>query len=297
MPAIAFVTGGSSLVGRVLVSRLAERGVRVLALARSRSAAAAVEQFGAEPVLGDLRRPETWRAEARAADVVFHVGLPRVRPPLRRHRVRGLVGEAAAGAAALRSTLGAGRPVVAVSSGLVYGDRAGPATEAERLAPLALARPALAAERALADPELRIVRLPWVYGPEGIIFDLVSALRAGRYRIVGPGGNRWSMLSAEDAAEALLTAASAPPGAYNAAEPDPPSQLEVVRTVCAQAGARRPDHLPPRIAALGLGGPTAEALAASLVLDAAKLAGAGWTPRSRWRRDLVSLLLPGPAAA
>jgi dihydroflavonol-4-reductase len=49
-----FVTGGSGLIGRVLVERLLGRGDRVVALARSDAAASDLRALGAEVVRGDL---------------------------------------------------------------------------------------------------------------------------------------------------------------------------------------------------------------------------------------------------
>jgi nucleoside-diphosphate-sugar epimerase len=290
MSEIVFVTGGSSLVGRRLISRLVTRGSRVVALARSPEACEAVGAAGAEPVLGDITRPEGWIAEARACDLVFHLALPRLRPPVRRSRIGRLQREAASGAAALRAAVGAGRPLVMASTGLVYGSRTAAAAEDDPVAPVALGRPAFEAERALADPELRVVRLGWVYGEEGMVFDLITALRIGRLRVVGPGDNRWALISASDAADALLAAADGPSGVYNAAEPGSPTQVDVIHHVCGAVGLRRPDHLPPRMAALSLGGASAEALAASMDLRVESLTALGWCAAGRWERDLPALL-------
>jgi nucleoside-diphosphate-sugar epimerase len=288
----AFVTGGAGLVGRELVAQLAAEGVAVRALARTWEAADAVRGAGAEPVHGDLlRAPGAWAAEAAGSDVVFHLAQPRLRPPVRRHGARARARESARAARALAAAVPPELPRVILSTGLVYGDRPdAPADEASRLAPLMLARAALAAEEALAGPETRVVRLPWVYGTGGLLPDLVRGLRARRYRIVGGGGNRWSLLSAADAAAALRAAAGAPPGAYNAAEGgEAPAQADVVRALCALPGVLQPDHLPPALAALPLGGATSQALAASLHVRGERLRAHGWRPTDTWREDLVSL--------
>lgn len=293
---IAFVTGGSGTVGRALVERLAHEGTRVLALARSRAAAGGVEAAGAEPVWGDLERPEGWAAEARAADVVFHLGLPRMDPPLRAAGVRLRARRAAAQARALHETVG-DRAVVMASSALAWGHRPdGPAGEDDPARPTAMSRPALAAERALAGPGLRVVRLPWVYGPSGPLSAMAAGLERGTFRIVGPGDNRWSLISADDAAAALCAAALGPPGIYAAAEAGAPTQREVVAALCARPGVRRPDHLPPGLASVIMGGPLSRALAASTWVGPGRLAALGWRPADDWRRDLLSRCRPDPAA-
>src|SRR5204862_2857887 len=68
----AFVTGGSGFVGGALIRRLVRDGWSIRALARSDSAAAAVQEAGAEPVRGDLSDRDALRAGAEGADVTFH---------------------------------------------------------------------------------------------------------------------------------------------------------------------------------------------------------------------------------
>jgi nucleoside-diphosphate-sugar epimerase len=133
------------------------------------------------------------------------------------------------------------------------------------------------------------VRLPWVYGASGLLRDLIVGMRIRRYRIVGIGDNRWALLSADDAAAALVAAASAPPGVYTAAEEPAPTQLDVVDALTAIPGHPRPDRVPPRFAALSMGGAMAEALATSLDIRAGRLADHGWAPRADWREEVLTL--------
>ncbi len=292
------VTGATGLVGRALVARLRAEDVRVLATARTLDAERTVRRLGAEPLHTDLANLGSWRREAEDAEAIVHVGLPRLRPPLRRAGARRRASEAAAGARALHE-LADGRPVAMLSSGLRYGSRDdAPAVDDDPAAGgIAIARAAAAAEEALAGPALRVVRAPWIHGEGGLMRDLVIALRARRFRIVGPGTNSWGLLSAEDAAEALLTALGSPPGVYSAAEPEIPTQLEVVGAICTVPGHRRPDRAPAGISALALGGAMSEALSASMALRTGRLADHGWAPRRSWREDVERLArspLPDP---
>src|SRR5438552_2062082 len=68
----AFVTGGSGFVGRNLIAALRAHGDEVKALARSTAAAKAVENEGAEPVLGDLNDNDILRDAMAGCNVVFH---------------------------------------------------------------------------------------------------------------------------------------------------------------------------------------------------------------------------------
>jgi nucleoside-diphosphate-sugar epimerase len=286
----ALVTGGSGLVGQALIALLRRGGTRVLATARSLPAERAVVEAGAEPLHTDLANIGGWEREAAAAEAVFHIGLPRLQPPVRPAGARRRAKAAGSDAAAL-ARIAAGRPVVVASSGLAYGDRPrGPAVDDDPAPPRppALAGAALAAERALAGPELRALRLPWVYGTSGLLRDLIVGLRIRRYRIVGMGDNRWALISAADAAEALVAAAAAPPGVYTAAEGPAPTQIEVVEALCAVPGHRLPDRVPPRFAAMSMGGAMAEALATSLDVATGRL-GERWAPSDDWRGELVTL--------
>lgn len=276
-------------MGRALVARLRASGVRVLATARTTAARQVIVDAGAEPLYTDLANLGEWDRETADAEVVFHLGLPRLDPPVRRLTARRRARPAAAGARAVADLAGE-RPVVMLSSALAYGDRATPAADDDAATRTpALAAPALAAEEALAAGGPRIVRVPWVYGPGGLARDLIVGLRTRRFRIVGRGDNAWSLLSADDAAGALLAALDAPPGLYSAAEQDIPTQSEVVEAVCGVPGHPRPDHLPPGLAAMLLGGAMSEALGLSLMVRTGRLADHGWAPAGRWREGLVSL--------
>jgi nucleoside-diphosphate-sugar epimerase len=276
-------------VGRALVARLRAADVRVLATARTTAARRIVVEAGAEPLYTDLANLGEWDREAADADVVFHLALPRLDPPVRRIAARRRARQAAAGARAVAGLAG-DRPVVMLSSALAYGDRTTAAADEDAATGTpALAAAALAAEVAIAGAAPRIVRVPWVYGPGGLARDLIVGLRTRRFRIIGRGDNRWSLLSADDAAGALLAALDAPPGVYSAAERDIPTQSEVIAAICGVPGHPRPDHLPPGFAALVMGGAMSEALALSLMVRTGRLADRGWEPADRWREGLVSL--------
>jgi len=256
-------------VGTALVARLRASGVRVLATARSREAERAVIAAGAEALHTDVANIGAWAREAEAAEAVFHLALPRLDPPLRTPAARRRARPAAAAAAAL-AEVADGRPVVMLSSGLVYGDRSEPAVDDDPApARLALARAPAAAERALAGAALRVVRVPWVVGPAGLLRDVVVGLRVRRFRIVGRGDNLWALIGA--AADEI------------------PTQDEVVDVVCGVPGHRRPDRLPPILAALSMGGAMSQALGASLAVRTGRLADHGWSSHQDWREEIVRL--------
>ena len=273
----AFLVGATGLLGPGLARLLRDRGWRVAALARSHTSERALAPLGVEIVPGDLTVDGAWRDAAAAADLIIHAGLPRIAPPIRRRQIRRLAVRAADGARRLAAAAGGGRLVMA-STALAGTD-------------LALGRPAAAAEAAVHGADgAAVVRLGWVYGPSGPMSWVGRGLLAGRFRIVGPGTNRWPVISAPDAAEALLVAAGLGTGVHAAAEDEVPRQRELISEICAQAGAPMPDHVPEPLAGFSLGSALAAGLAADLRLEpASELRGAGWRPAHRWRVDFLPL--------
>jgi nucleoside-diphosphate-sugar epimerase len=285
-----FVTGGTGLVGRQLIADLVADGVRVQALGRSGEALRRLETMGAEPIYGDLAVPGVWQEDADEADVVWHLGAPRVHAPLRGPRVRKDARQAWRAADHLIAGGDRARTVVVASHVLAWGDHGDdPVTEATDPEPVAMGHWGLAAEQALAGPGLRAVRLGWTYGAGGRFSELVAAVSRRQYRIVGDGRNRLPLISARDAARAMRAAAQAPPGVYAACEPGPPTQEEIIHHICATLGVPRPDRVPPRLAALSLGGAMADALRSSVNLAGSGLARFGWHPSDEWRTALVEL--------
>lgn len=293
-----FVTGGTGLVGRALIAQLLEEGDPVAALGRTPDALRTLADAGADPVHGDLTTPGAWQYDAADADIVWHVGLPRARTPLRRSRATRDARAAWKAADNLVADRDADRPVILASSVLAWGAGPGepvdPATDPD---PAGTGHWAVAAEDALAATPLRAVRLGWVYGSTGMFTELVYALRYRRYRIVGPGENLMPLISADDAARALRAAAEAAPGVYVAAEPDIPTQYELIRHICSELGVPRPDRLTPRMASFGLGGAMVDTLTASVDIRSDARANFGWAPRDDWRDALVRLSVGRSPAA
>lgn len=263
-------------MGGALVEALLASGVQVTALARAPEGARRLADAGADVARGDIGEAARWDARADAAEVIFHVGLPRLMPPVRRRQLKKAEREAAAGAEIIRSLAG-DRPVVMASCAI--GDAGGA---------LEIARPALAAESALRGADVRIVRLPWAYGPSGFICDISRGLQMRRFRMVGPADNTIALVGARDAAAAVIAAAAAPPGTYAVAEDEPPTQVELVHHLCAARNAPRPDHLPPRMAAMSMGSVVVDAMMAEQWVDVRP--PPGFVPAQRWRRDIASAL-------
>jgi nucleoside-diphosphate-sugar epimerase len=292
-----FVTGGTGLVGRRLIAELLADGQPVRALGRTGDAMRQLEAMGADPVYGDLSAPGVWQDDAAEAEVLWHLGLPRVRTPLRGPRARKDAQLAWRGAHNLIAHGDPARTVVVASHVLVWGDRgADPVTDDTAPDPIAMGHWGLAAEQALEGPGLRAVRLGWTYGPNGLFSDLVGAVRWRQFRIVGNGQNLMPLISSPDAARALRAAEFAPAGVYGASEPDPATQEAIIHHICAGIGVPRPDRVPARLAAFSLGGAMADALQASINIQVGRLTDYGWAPAADWRDSLLELSRRTPAS-
>ncbi len=267
-----------------------------MALVRDPRAAVPLADTGATIVVGDLTDAGgRWAGEVEGVAGVVHAGLPRMPAPARTRPLSAASRAAASAARNLAAAVGPDVPLVVVSGHQVYGNRAGPVTEDEAPEPLGFGRVQRAAEEAAAGARTRVVRLGWVYGDRGFAPGIVSAAVGRRLRIVGSGENPVPVISAHDAATALVAALDAEPGVYNVAEAAP-TQKELVRGVCAAAGVRGPDSLPVLVASLSLGRGMAEALAAACEMRSART-GLRWSVSADWRQDLVrraGVPLPAP---
>jgi dihydroflavonol-4-reductase len=68
-----FVTGAASPLGRALVSALVRRSNAVVGLVRRVAGVAQMRHLGAEPVVGDVRRPEQIIEAIAGCEMVFHL--------------------------------------------------------------------------------------------------------------------------------------------------------------------------------------------------------------------------------
>src|SRR5262245_12031860 len=73
-----FMTGATGYVGSAVAEALKKRGYQVRALVQTEESAKKLQALGYRPILGDMRFPVSWQAEASTADVLIHAA--QVRP-------------------------------------------------------------------------------------------------------------------------------------------------------------------------------------------------------------------------
>lgn len=221
------LTGGSGFLGRHVLRILRSDGHEVFALARSDTAAAAVESEGAVPVRGDLDRPDSLpRALSEVAPEV-------------------LLNLASLG-------FGHGPDIVAAAEGAGVRRAVFVSTTAVSTKLAASSRETrLAAEEAIRSSRLdwTILRPTMIYGDLGDR-NLERLLRLLRRSPVVPlpgGGHRLQQpIHVDDLAAAVVACVGRSQsigGLYELAGPDPLSFREVVREAASAVG-RRPVLLP-----------------------------------------------------
>jgi UDP-glucose 4-epimerase len=231
------VTGATGKVGSRLATRLARRGDRVRALVRDPKRAADLSEAGIELTVGDLLDADSLAAAVQGVDAIVHcAAFFRGATAEQAHAVNDLGSQQLASAARAASV----KRFIFTSTGLVYGPNGGRlAQEDDPCAPTA-AYPVskLAAERfllALEDLDVRILRLPFVYGDgDPHIAEAVPMMRG-----FSPS-QRMSIAHHADVAQAVARLLDAPLPAhriYNVVDDESPD----LATLFASVGAEPPD--------------------------------------------------------
>jgi nucleoside-diphosphate-sugar epimerase len=199
------LTGGSGFLGLHLSRRLLAQGFAVRSLDLERGPVP-----GVQALVGDLRSARSARALCQDADVVVHAAAAL---PIRGSSIgeTNVAGTATVLAAAAEAGV---RRVVFISSSVVYGIP-GPEPSRETLPPApidAYGASKVEAERICREfgargLEVTILRPQAFVGPErlGIFGILFGWIREGRrIYMLGPGTNRYQLLSVDDLVEAVV---------------------------------------------------------------------------------------------
>lgn len=299
-----FVTGATGFIGNRVVKTLVERGHDVVALVRTPQAQSAVAALKAEPVVGDMLAPESFREAARSADAIVHAA--QLRFPNRVSR-RFMVEAEAADAAAVQHLVQAAkgsktfRLFVYTSGCWVYGDRGTLLlNEKSGFRPTALAQGHHRVGRELLE-NFKTERVPaavlcpgLVYGPGGPFLGMYQALLKGHLRKIGGGKNYWSPVHVDDVAMAYALAIErAKPGEfYNVVDDAPVLVHEFLDFMCLCLKRLPLGGAPKWMAKIFMGGLLVESLSASFRVSNAKIRrDLAWKPRfSTFREGLPPVL-------
>ena len=285
-----FVAGGTGVVGRRAVPALVAHGHEVTVVARSPEKAALVRELGATPVEVNLFDGEAIKAAVAGHDVV--VNLATSIPPsskaarksawsmndrIRREGSRNLV-DAALAAGASR--------YVQESIAFLYAD-AGEAWIAEDHPVKATS---ITASSLDAEAEARrfessagtavILRFGSFYGADsGHTADVLRFARRGFGTTPGPRDAYLSSINTDDAASAVVAAATeAPSGIYNVVDDDPVTREELDR-ILARAVGREKLHAAPNVLVRLMGDKLDHVVRSQRVSNQALRTATRWEPR------------------
>lgn len=207
------LTGARGFLGRHITAELLTAGHDVTGLVRSESAAHALHQQGAIPVMGDITNPSSLDAALAKAEGVIHTAFDHdftkftTNCESDRHLIE-YMGKRLAGT---------GIALVVTSTTMVAEKAPGlPAREVD--APVSSERaPRAATEEAVAKAldmgaNVSVVRLPQVHDRErhGLVTNLLQiAEKTGVSAYVGTGDNRWCAAHVRDVARLFRLAAEA----------------------------------------------------------------------------------------
>jgi nucleoside-diphosphate-sugar epimerase len=260
-----FVAGGTGVVGRRLVPRLAARGHQVTATTTSPAKLGVLEQLGAEAAVMDgLDAASVGAAVAKARpDAIVHQMTAIGRKADIKHMDRWFATTnrlrtegtdhllAAAGAAGVSQ-------FVAQSYASWNGIREGGwvKTEDDPMDPEAgtTAQPVMEAVRYLEDVVVAfggaVLRYGGLYGP-GATDDQVGLVRKRQYPVVGSGAGYSSWVDVDDAASAtVLALEQKASGVFNIVDDEPAPAGEWLPYLAACAGAKPPMRVPKWLARL-----------------------------------------------
>lgn len=228
-----FITGATGYIGSHVARVFRRAGYRVLGLARNPDKAAALEHEKIKPVLGSLQQPGAWRNAAATADLLVHAAAD--------YSVDTFALDRSAVAALIAIGRDSGARFIYTSGVWVVGNTDGKVVdENARPRPIKLVASRVDTENLVRESdgfEGIVIRPGVVYGAQG---GLTGAWFTNQ-PVVGDGRNHWTLVHADDLAQAYVLAAQhAEPGSVFNVVDD--SRLTLARLVEA---ARR---------AAGLGG-------------------------------------------
>ena len=273
-----FLTGGTGYVGAAVLDALVRGGHRVDALVRHSEGAARVQARGAQPVLGDLMQPATWRDAAATADGTVHTAAD--------HGPRQREMDAATIDTLLALPAKDGRFLVYTSGIWVLGPAPSPIDETAPTNPIDIVawRPAhetRVLDAARAGVRAIVIRPGIVYGgSRGIVGDVVKDAANSLVRVVGSGENHWPLIYERDLGElyARVVGTRTAAGVFHATDDGAETVNELVKAICDHAPTEPSIRHVPIAEARKKLGPYADALALDQIVRSPRARALGWAP-------------------
>ena len=278
-----FLTGATGYIGSAVAEALQKAGHKVTGLARTPEKAKQLEARGIRACIGDLLKPETLAAPARAAEGVIHTA--------NTNDANSAQADTGVVRAILKALEDTGKPFVYTSGVWVLGstgDKVADENTALNPTPLVAHRPAMEQEvLGYKNRGVRaiVIRPALVYGRGGSIPKMIaqSARETGAARYVGDGQNRWPFVEVGDLAQLYVLALekAAPGSLYHAAHGPSFRVHEVAEAASIGAAAKGKTQAVPLAEARKTMGAFADALVLDQQVGGEKaVKELGWSPRA-----------------
>ncbi|MFA6132923.1 MAG: NAD-dependent epimerase/dehydratase family protein [Phycisphaerae bacterium] len=216
------VTGGTGLLGSHIVEKLRASGQDVRVLCRPGSDTALLDSWGVEKAPGDVTDPASLQAAMKGVKTVYHAAA-QVGDWGPWERFVAVTIEGTRNMIQAARAAGVGR-FLHISSISSYGHPDGAGLVLDETAPLGVnlhrwsyySRAKVEAENLIREASARgdfpvtIVKPSWLYGPRdrASMPRLIRAIRAGKCKLLGDGGNRLNLTYAGNEAEGCILAAT-----------------------------------------------------------------------------------------
>jgi nucleoside-diphosphate-sugar epimerase len=278
-----FVTGATGYIGLNVATAYRRAGHEVWGLTRSPQKANILARHEIRPVTGSMQDPGSWAEAARSCSVLIHAAVDYQEDPFKldRRTVEFLI--------SLAREAGPRPKTLIYTSGVwVYGGTGGALVdETTPLNPpkLVSARPEI--ERmVLQSSDVRgiVIRPGCVYGYQGGLTGMwfAGAVTEKSLKAVGDGRNRWTMIHADDLADAYVRAGESGLAGevFNVTDRSRFSVREMIEAVAGAAGYQGDIRFVPVAEAAAKMGHFAECLALDQHVDSRKAVRLlGWQPR------------------
>ncbi len=265
-------------MGAAVLDAFVRAGHHVDALVRHREKATLVQSHGANPVVGDLGKPETYFDAMAAADGVVHAAID--------YSPRGAELDAIALDTFLTPLVGPDRFLIYTSGAWVIGPASAPADETVPLNPAELSAWRVPHERRVLDGACRgfrtaVVRPGIVYGgSRGIVGDLFKDAANGLVRVIGKGENHWPLIYERDLCDLYLRIATHTDaaGIFHANDEGDERVNDIVAAIAEHVSIQPSIRHVPLSEARKKMGAYADALALDQILRSPRARALGWTP-------------------
>ncbi len=288
------VVGASGFLGRSVVRSFSRAGYEVRGLVRDPAKGVRVQEDGGTPVVGDVLNVRSLEKAASGCFGAIHLA---ANPPSESDTVRVRV-EGTRNILEAAGRRGVGRVVIG-SGYWVYRGRPELIRENSPVDPRGESRINYDAERAGMEAnspgelDVLAVRPGMVYGNGSWFQDVATAIRSGKYRLVGDGRNRWSFVDRWDAGTAFRTVLESGKAGevYNVVDGHPATLREFTDFVATELEVPPPVSMTLEAAVGEMGDAVAHHLAADRPTSNDKLSQLGWRARVSSYRDGIPDLL------